>query len=63
MILWQQMEPKTNGYKAWWRRNKCTGAARDGNGKCLGWSPEGDDEPGEECKHCTEYTSWDEMGV
>lgn len=37
-------------------------AGRDGNGACLGYGKEFDDEPIEKCKHCIAYTSfdWDE---
>ncbi|OPX89460.1 MAG: hypothetical protein A4E53_01537 [Pelotomaculum sp. PtaB.Bin104] len=38
----------------------CKTANKDSNGKCLGYSSGGDDEPIDRCKTCLKYTGHEE---
>lgn len=42
------------------RHAPCENAEKEADGKCLGYSNNGDDEPIEKCRSCIDYTGYEE---
>lgn len=54
MIYWKHLQEYSDAEKRRWRKDFCSDAVRESDGRCLGYGNADDDEPCAICKSCSE---------